>query len=111
MVELVVAVALLGIGIAACVACIGAASHASGRSGEYTAVQLMAREKLAEIQMQGAPEGESQGDFGPERPGYAWRTVAGASDVSGLKEVRLTVLWGDPQNPRGEAFVTLVRGK
>ena len=109
MIEVVVAVALLGIGIAACVACIGSATQASGRAEEYTAIQLLAREKLAEIELGGAAVGDAHGDFGPERPGYAWRTVTTSTDVRGLVQVRLTLLWGDPERPRTDEFITYLR--
>ena len=100
MVEVVVAIALLGVGIAACTACIGTATQASGQAEQLTAVQLLAREKLAELDLQGAEEGQANGDFGAERPGYAWQTLTAAADVSGLLQVRLRVLWGTPEQPR-----------
>jgi general secretion pathway protein I len=111
LVEMLVAVVLMGVGIAACVACIGSATRASGLAEEYTAVELMAREKLADIETQGAPDGDGQGDFGPDRPGYSWRTNASATEVAGLQQVRLTVLWGNPQNPRHVEFSTYARRK
>jgi general secretion pathway protein I len=109
MIEVVVAIALLGVGIAACVACIGSATHASGRAEELTAVQLLAREKLTELELSGVREGEDQGDFGPSRPGYAWRTTVTAGDAPGLSQVRLQLLWGDPARPRTADYVTYVR--
>jgi Tfp pilus assembly protein PilV len=109
LVEVIVAVALLGVGISACVACIGSATRASARAEEYTAVQLIAREKLAEIELRGAAEGEDAGDFGPERPGYGWRTVTTTTDLPGVYLVRLTLLWGDPAQPRAAEYVTYVR--
>ncbi|MGV3724467.1 MAG: type IV pilus modification PilV family protein [Actinomycetota bacterium] len=109
MIEVVIAIALLGVGIAACVACIGSASHASGRAEELTAVQLLAREKLAELELRGAREGEDQGDFGASRPGYAWRTTVSPPDVPGLSQVRLQLLWGNPAQPQRAEYVTYVR--
>lgn len=109
LVEMMVAVALLGIGIAACVACIGTATRASALAEQYTAVQLLAREKLSEIQVSGARQGEDQGDFGPDRPGFTWRTMAEPAGVSGLRRVRLLVRWGNEENPRAAEFTTFVR--
>ena len=109
LVEVVVAIFLLAVGISACVACIGSATRASGRAEELTAVQLMAREKLADLELRGAGEGEDQGDFGQERPGYRWRSVTTAADVPGLYRVRLTLLWGDPEQPRTLEYVTYTR--
>lgn len=109
MVELVVAIALMGVGIAAAVACIGSATHASARAEEFTAVQLLAREKLTELELRGAAAGEAQGDFGASRPGYAWQTSVTPSDLRGLARVRLRLLWGDPARPRTADFVTYVR--
>jgi len=111
LVEMVVAVALLGVGISACVACIGSATRASGVAEDTTAVQLLAREKLAELELQGAGEGQDQGDFGEERPGFAWRTMAEPAETPGLTRVRLTILSGDPERPRQTEFVTYVRGR
>jgi prepilin-type N-terminal cleavage/methylation domain-containing protein len=109
MVEMIVATALLGVGIAACVACIGTATRASGMAEEYTAVQVLAREKLAEIELEGTREGADEGDFGQERPGFAWETLAAPSGVPGLRQVRLTLIWGPEDRPRREEFVTFVK--
>jgi prepilin-type N-terminal cleavage/methylation domain-containing protein len=109
MVEMMVAVALLGIGISACVACIGSASRASGAAEAYTAVQLMAREKLAEIELAGGGEGPSEGDFGADRPGYWWRVQSEEAGLTGTQPVKLTVFWGDPERPHQAEFVTEVR--
>lgn len=106
LIEVLVAVVLLAVGISACVACIGSATRASGRAEELTAVQLMAREKLTEFELNGVREGTDQGDFGPERPGYGWRAVTTATDLDGLYQVRLTVLWGDPEQPGKVEYVT-----
>lgn len=109
LVEVVVAVVLLAVGISACVACIGSATRASARAEELTAVQLLAREKLTEFELKGVDAGDAQGDFGPERPGYAWRSVSTAADVTGLSRVRLTLLWGDPEHPNTVEYVTYAR--
>lgn len=109
MIEVVVAIALLGTGIAACVACIGSATQAAGRAEEFTAVQLLAREKLAELELQGGQEGEAKGDFGEERPGFSWQTTITPTDVAKLERVRLRILWGDPESPRTTEYVTYVR--
>jgi prepilin-type N-terminal cleavage/methylation domain-containing protein len=109
LVEMLVAVVLLGVGISACVACMGTSTRASALAEEYTAVQLLAREKLSEIELSGTGEGEDQGDFGEERPGYAWKTVAEPGGAAGVRRVRLYVLWGDEANPRTAEFVTYVR--
>jgi len=109
LVEVLVATVLLGIGVAACMACIGTATRASALGEEYTAVGLMAREKLAEIELQGARPGADQGDFGSDRPGYAWKTAAQPSGTPGLEQVTLTILWGSEANPRQAEFRTLVR--
>lgn len=109
LVEVVVAVALLGVGVAACVACIATATRAAGVAGERTAVQLLAQEKLAEIHLRGAADGEDRGDFGPERPGFAWETRARTDPETGLQCVRLAIRWGDPERPRHAEVSTLVR--
>lgn len=108
MVEMVVSVVLLGVGISACVACIRTATQASARAEEYTAVELMAREKLSELELSAPAEGEDRGDFGPEREGYSWETET-RSAGSGLREVRLAVVWGSPESPRRLEFTTYVR--
>lgn len=109
LVETIVAVALLGVGISACVACMGAATRASARAEEYTAVQLLAREKLTELELTPPQEGQETGDFGEERPGFFWQTTTVPTDIQDLREVRLEIVWGDPENPRKADFVTLVR--
>jgi type II secretory pathway pseudopilin PulG len=108
LVEMVVAVTLLGIGIAAAAACISSATRASGRAEELTAVRLLAREQLADLQTEGVSEGEDQGDFGEDRPNFKWRTVATPGQGGG-KQVRLTILWGDEDHPRQQEFVAYAR--
>ncbi len=110
LVETIVAVALLGVGISACVACMGSATRASARAEEYTAVQLLAREKLAELELASPQEGQETGDFGEERPGYYWRTTTAPTDTPDLHQVRLEIVWGDPEHPRTAEFVTMMRG-
>ena len=111
LVEVVVAIVLLAVGISACVACIGSAARASSRAEAFTAEQLLAREKLAEIELRGVREGAAHGDFGPERPGYAWRTVATPADLRGLYHVRLLLLSGDPEQPHTSEYVTYTRSR
>lgn len=108
LVETVVTVALLGVGISACVACMGSATRAAARAEEFTAVQLMAREKLAEIELRPPTEAEDDGDFGEERPGYYWRTRVMPADVAGLRQVKLLIAWGDGEHPRTAEFTTFV---
>jgi type II secretory pathway pseudopilin PulG len=107
LVETVVAIALLGVGISACVACIGGATRASAKAEEYTAVQLLAQEKLAELRLRGSAS-PGRGDFGPERPGYTWETEV--EEQQGLRQVRLTLHWGDEERPQSAEFLTAVRG-
>lgn len=111
LIETIVAVALLGVGISACVACMGSATRATARAEEYTAVQSMAREKLAEIELSPPSEAEQDGDFGEERPGYYWKTRVIPSDITGLRQVKLLIAWGDGDHPRTAEFTTLVRSQ
>ncbi|MFN3651207.1 MAG: prepilin-type N-terminal cleavage/methylation domain-containing protein [Armatimonadota bacterium] len=111
LVEAMVAVVLLAVGISASVACIGTATEASGRSEEYTAVQLLAREKLSELELQPVQVGPQQGDFGEQRPGYRWETLTEETETPGLNRVRLRILWGDPERPKQEEFLTFTRSR
>jgi hypothetical protein len=108
---MLVAVVLLGVGIAACVACIGTATRASGAAEELTAVRLMAREELTKLELQGVADGEDHGDFGPDRPGFGWQTVSKETDTPGLRQVVLTILWGPEDHPKKAEFRTFVREK
>lgn len=101
LVEVLVATAVLAIGLLGALTAFSMASRVTGVSRNDTVVTLLAQEKLAEIQLLG-PEGVSfaptSGDFGPERPDYGWQLFVQEPD--GLNVVRVDLLITAPEGGR-----------
>jgi general secretion pathway protein I len=100
--EVMIAVAVIAIAL---VAVFGSQSQSLTLANEAkfnTTAALLAQKKMAEIEVKRPLEpGSASGDFGEDFPGYEWDlrvddvSFTGASTVEYLKQVDLTVLWGD----------------
>lgn len=101
LVEVLVATALLAIGLLGALTAFSMASRVTGVSRNDTVVSLLAQEKLAEIQLLG-PEAVSStptsGDFGAERPDYRWQLFVQTPDD--LNVVRVDLLITAPEGGR-----------
>jgi general secretion pathway protein I len=100
--EVMIAVAVIAIAL---MAVFGSQSQSLMLASEAkfnTTAALLAQKKMAEIEVKRPLEpGSASGDFGEDFPGYEWDlrvddvSFTGASTVEYLKQVDLTVLWGD----------------
>ena len=108
LVEALVAVVLLGVGVAAAISCLLSASRLSLTTQEYTAAYVLANERLSVLESSRLQTGSSDGTVGEAYPGYRWSQSVEPADVEGLYRVRLVISWGEDR-PRSESFVTLIR--
>jgi type II secretion system protein I len=107
LVEVLVAAAVLAIGISAGVRTLGAMERASaGAADRQTAVRL-AGERLALIEgVEGVSAGSTQGQFDSE-PRFRWQQQVGAAtSETGVLEVTVTITWQDGDATRHYAVTT-----
>ncbi len=109
--EVMVALAILATAFTALLSLHAQNLRTVARERGYTEALFLARERLAEIELQGAPEvGTSSGDFeGPypgEYPGYRWElSVLVPGFFQNVREVTVRVI--PPDGDAGAAELTV----
>lgn len=109
-IEMIVAAALLVIGVAATLKAIGMATRTTGIASEYTTASLLAQQRISEIEAQ--PDqisgGSQTGDFGEEYPQFSWEMATETTDFSNLIKMTITVSWtsAGALGKRSAQFVT-----
>lgn len=99
--EMIVATAVLAVGVAGTMATFGAISRASGTASEYEIAARLAEQRMAEIEAAGSEAIVSDtGDFGEEYPEYRWEQEVLDTDTEGVLELRLTVEWTSGESQR-----------
>jgi type II secretion system protein I len=96
LIEVLVAVAVLAIGISAGVRAIGAMAQSSAAAEDRATAARLATERLAVLEA-GVEEstGDAQGQFETE-PRFRWQqSVAASSEQPGVLEATVTILWQD----------------
>ncbi len=95
LVEVLVAAAVLAIGISAAVRTLGALTRSSAAAADRETAVRLAGQRLATLEaVEGVTAGDSQGQF-EEEPRFQWQQrVTGASET-GVLEATVTVLWQD----------------
>ncbi len=109
LVEVLVATAVLAMGLLAALTAFSMASRVAAASYNDTAIVFLAQWKLAEVQVAGSTRlrpGTTTGDFGPGYPGYSWRLTIGARNRDRLVPVRLTVYARESGRQRAVTFST-----
>jgi len=99
LVEVLVATAVLAIGLLAVLAAFSMAARVSNISSKDTTIAFLAQQKLAEIQIQEPTQlaaGITQGTFAPAHPDYSWDMTVYRPD--GLNVVRIDLTVYDPQS-------------
>jgi prepilin-type N-terminal cleavage/methylation domain-containing protein len=111
LVEVLVATAVLAIGLLGALTAFSMASRVSGIATNDTIVTLLAHEKLAEIQLlgpDGVPSGPQTGDFGPDYPGYRWRLFPQRPNQLNVVPVDLVIIAPEAGREREIWFSTNV---
>jgi general secretion pathway protein I len=111
LVEVLVATAVLAIGLLAALTAFSMAARVTGASTNDTVVSFLAHEKLAEIQLLGREQlapGTTTGSFDPTYPDYSWElTVSRPSDLN-VVNVDLTIYAPEGGKTRAFQFATAV---
>jgi type II secretion system protein I len=93
LVEVLVAAAILAIGISAGVRTMGALAQASAAAADRQTAVRLAGERMANIEaVEGVNSGNTQGDFQDE-PRFHWQQQINAADQPGVLEVVVTITW------------------
>jgi len=75
---------------------------------DLTTATALARMKMEETQMEGFPElGEATGEFGEGYPQFHWQRLVSSTPFDYVREVRVSVKWGQA-NPDGVELVKYV---
>ncbi|MHB0998425.1 MAG: type IV pilus modification PilV family protein [Armatimonadota bacterium] len=104
--EVIIALAVLAIGIA-CVLRVYSSSIVAVRDSESysTASMLANRVALALDKETELNAGEQSGDF-DDSPNYRWKANIGSADDNGLVKILITIFWGDDGKSQSFNMVT-----
>lgn len=92
--ELLVALAILGASFAVLLSAHTSAARQEAQARRLMTATLLAREVLAETEVEGFPElGEEQGDFGAVFPDYSWARRVESTEFDRVRLVRIQVYW------------------
>jgi type II secretion system protein I len=106
LVEVLVAAAILAIGISAGVRTMGALAQASAAAADRQTAVRLAGERMANIEaVEGVNSGNTQGDFQDE-PHFHWQQQVNASNQTGVLEVVVTITWREGSLDRHYAVTT-----
>ncbi|MBI2300891.1 MAG: type II secretion system minor pseudopilin GspI [Armatimonadetes bacterium] len=92
--ELVVAIAILAIGMVGALQAVTQGLNVSGEARDRTVGIELAEQKLAERLLQGDLDaGREEGDFGDDYARYRWVLDTDSTDTDGLLRLHITVSW------------------
>jgi type II secretion system protein I len=108
LIEVLVATAVLAIGISAGVRAMGAMSRASALAADRQTAVRLAGEQLARLEgVDGVSTGNTQGDFESE-PRFHWQEQVAAASQTGVLEATVTITWSEAGVQRHYAVTTYV---
>ncbi|MHB9110262.1 MAG: type IV pilus modification PilV family protein [Armatimonadota bacterium] len=94
--EVIVAMALLAVGIAGALGAISACVRSSGAADDYSRGALFAQQVASELERsETLNPGTLDGTFDDATAGFTWTAEIGTADDQGLYPVMITVLWGE----------------
>lgn len=111
LVEVLVATAVLAIGLLAALSAFSMAARISGVATRATTISFLAQEKLAEIQSLGPRHlrpGATTGSFAPAHSDYLWSLSVRQPDKDNVVRVDLVIYPPQPGKKRGFRFTTAV---
>ena len=93
LVEVMVAILILGVALAGLVQGVNTALLSNKESESQAAAALLAAGQVEALRADawGIEDGEKEGDFGDELPLYQWRQTIRATSIEGLHEVTVVV--------------------
>jgi type II secretion system protein I len=106
LVEVLVAAAVLAIGISAGVRTLGVMARASAAAADRQTAVRLAEQRLATLEaIDGATAGNSEGQF-EEEPRFRWQQQVAAASVTGVLEATVTITWPEGALTRRFAVTT-----
>jgi prepilin-type N-terminal cleavage/methylation domain-containing protein len=111
LVEVVVATAILAIGLVGALTAFSMASRVSGVSNADTTLAFLAQEKLADIQLytnEDIAKIETAGDFAPDHPDYKWQLFVQKPDENNVVSVDVVISYPASGRIRETTFSTRV---
>lgn len=105
--ELVVALAILLIGLVTILEGLSAGLKAIRDSEDYTTATILGQQRLVELRRETPLRpGRQEGDFGSDYAGFTWETEVTPSPDPRLLHARIAVRWATRLRPRGLLFDT-----
>lgn len=105
--EVMIALAILAVALVALLGLRNRDVQMQAYARDVTRATLVARQMALTADAEGTPElGFTEGDFGTDRPGFAWKrqVTPFLAEFLGdrVREIRISVLWGVPEDRRGD---------
>ena len=108
--EMLVAMAILAIGIVGVLRVFSSSIVTSKAAESYSRAATLADETAAELERRPSLDpGTVSGKFASAEPGYTWEAEIGSAESSGLQRVRIRVLWKAGSRRRHFDMVTYLR--
>lgn len=105
--EVMIALAILAVALVALLGLRNRDIQMQAHARDVTRATLLARQMALTIDEEGAPDlGYLEGDFGKDYPGFSWQRQVNTFMIERVREVRVTVLWGDDRREEGRVEVT-----
>jgi type II secretory pathway pseudopilin PulG len=105
--EVILAVALVGLSLGGLMDCLGRCLAAASSIQNYTLAETLLVNKSCEFRLDRAGDTLDQdGDF-PEQPGFAWQRRFAPTSTKGLWEQTITVTWKERGRPASDTLVEL----
>ena len=106
--EILLAVAILGLGLAAVIHVFSTSLRATQMSRHLTLATLLSQQKLAELRQEGFPSsGLVSGEF-EDYPNFSWEIEVNSTEMDNLVEVRLTIFWSERGSQKEMEVKTLL---
>ena len=94
--EVLVAMAVLAIGVVAALGAVAACVRSNAAAEQYSYGALLAERVAAELdRMDTLQPGDLSGVFDASAPDYSWASQVGSADADGIHPVVITVYWHD----------------
>ena len=114
--EILIALAILIVGVAAIVNVFPVGLHASKRAADFTSAGILAQEKMAEAMYLGYDnlddiEGINTGtkkSFPSPDDQYGYRIYYDSTAIANLTKITLGIYWNDRGNETNETFITYI---
>ncbi len=111
LIEMLVAIVLLAIGVAAAIDAVGQEVNTENIAHRTEMAALLGKQELSQLELQAATNGgitadQQQGNFAPDHPNYTYQYNITADNYTGLYQVDLTVQWGTPGQQHSVEFNT-----